>query len=422
IIIGERTLRFVELNEVPVTSAAQPVQPDFQEPVIEDVPDLSQEEPALGASQVERAVESDASPEPAIGSAELHEPDQPPRLRGQALRRAAIVLAGVGAVVVVGLAGWAVYERFLSQESPAQRAQRIKREFLQGIELVKQLRCGDASILFRRVLAEQADHPRVQGYLDHCETQIAHWQHIAAAREMAAARRYIEAIDRLKKVPNDSDYREQAEEDQRVYARSVAYSLLSEAQDASAGSDVDKALELVDRAIELAPDLEEARQLRRQTADATAAPPRPRPRRRTFRVPRTLRTAVSLYEEGKIAAGIDAAEAAGGTAGRAWAERMTTIKKLVTEVRIAHKRKAAAELMRLGPETLALDMKISGGQGKVRDVVSKYYADGLYLKGIERMQSSDDESAYRLLSRAVKVMPDHKLATKGLAELNDKAT
>ena len=262
IIIGERTLRFVELNEAPATSAAQPVPPEASAPAVSDVSGPSGDfEPLLKSSKV--SVE-DGKPVPDPDSGELPVPDGLPTASGDALRRTAVGFAAVAGFVAICAAGWLLYERYFSGETPAEREVRVKREFLQGVELVKQLRCGDASILFRRVLLAAPTHPRAPDYLAHCESQLAHWSHISAARDMAAARRYIEAIDRLREVPKDSDYGPQAVRDREVYARSIAYSLLEEAQDGFEARQFDKAIELVDRALELAPDLTEARQLRRR--------------------------------------------------------------------------------------------------------------------------------------------------------------
>ena len=415
IIVGERTLRFVELNEAPPTKAAHPVQADAAEPQVSDVPEPSgQFEPVLSNSKIDAAV----APEPSLGSIEV--PAAAPAPSG-ALRRLLVVVATLVGLAALSVGGWMLYNRYFVGETPAQRALRVKREFLQGVELVKQLRCGDASILFRRVLTGAPGHPHAARYIDHCEVQIAHWRHIDAAREMASARRYIEAIDRLKEVPPESDYAEQAANDRRVYARSVAFLLLDEAREAFNRKEFDAALELVDRALELAPDLSEATQLRREITDATVTPPQPRRRKRAFSVPSALRRSVDLYEAGKIGAAIDAAEAVGGESAQRWARRMTSLKKMLSEAAVAHRRKAAGELLRVCPEALAVDRQIAGGLGRVNARLKRYYADGLYLKGIDALQSSDDISAFRLLSRAVKVLPEHKLARTRLAELGSKA-
>ncbi len=419
IVVGERTLRFVELNEAPVTSAAQPVRAGTQSPAVSEIPSVDEFEPLLRDAKVEPAAAGHREPEAADG--EVPESDDSPIVPGRALKR--LVSAVLVALAVAGLAlvGWGVYERYLAGETPAERALRVKREFLQGIELVKQLRCGDASVLFRRVLRAEPTHARAPGYLEHCEEQLAHWEHVAAARELAASRRYVEAIDRLKKVPADSDYAGQAARDRQVYARSIAYALLEEAGTVFEASDIDKALELVDRAIELAPDLSDARSLRRQIADAGAQPTRRAPRRPKFIVPEPMRRSIELYREGKISAAIDAAEAIGGDRYLEWRERMAAVKKLFEKAAVVHRRKRADELIRIGPEALALDRQIAGGEGRIRRRLQKYYADGLFLKGIDALQSSDDVSAFELLSRAVKAQPNHKLAQTRLAELRGKA-
>ena len=100
---------------------------------------------------------------------------------------------------------------------------------------------------------------------------------------------------------------------------------------------------------------------------------------------------------------------------------MKTVNAMLDRASVAHRAKAAGELLRIGPEALDLDQKIAGGQGKVRRRLSKYYADGLYLKGIEALQASDDVSAYRLLTRTTKIWPEHQLARSQLRKLSGKA-
>ncbi len=416
IIVGERTLRFVELNQTPLTSAAVPAQAGLQDPVVGEASPASGDYEALQAPS--KVAEPSAAPRRSESPAPV---ERDSGASGRALQTAFRGLAVAAGLAAAAAGIWFVYARYFGAETAAERAVRIKREFYQGIELVKQLRCGDASILFRRVLLAQPQHPRAPGYVEHCEAQLSHWSHIVAAREMAAARRYIEAIDRLKSVPTDSDYASEAAHDRRIYARSIAYALLEEARAAFEAGGVDKALELVDRGLELAPDLDEARRLRREIADASATPAAGRRRTPKFVVPPRLRRAVTLYKSAKIGAAIDAAEALGGPDAKTWTQRMKAVKKLLAEATVAHRHKAAAALMRIGPEALALDRQVSGGQGKVHARLSKYYADGLYLKAIEALQSSDDVSAFRLFNRALKVLPDHRLSTARLAELGRKA-
>ncbi len=420
ITVGERTLRFVELNEAPPTAAAHPVPKDLpQEPSVgEPAVDDEGFAPLTGRSSV--AVDA---AEPAVAVAP--DLDGPPPsdvpAPGAALKRFVRIGGVIVLLVALGLGGWLAYDMYQAGETEAMALARAKREFLQGIELVKAKRCGDANVLFRRVLEVRQGYAPAERYLVHCTKELSQWNELEAARLLAQDGQYAEAIEALEKVDPDSVYSSDAQDRKKKYQRVLAERTVMRGRDALERGDFDEADELADRALEQFPGLRSALLLKQEIEEARAgAKPKPRPKKK-FTIPPILLRAVALYKNAQISAAIDAAEAAGGDEAREYAQRMKELKTLMTRAREAHRNKAAAELLRIVPQALDLDKRVAGGEGKVRQRLKSYYADGLYLKGIEAYQGGDDVKAFQLLTEAVRAKPGHRLAETRLAELNGKA-
>lgn len=425
IVVGERTLRFVELNEAPATAAAHPVPKRLPaEPSVGSVPPLPGEgnfEQLGKKSQVDVGVVP--KDEPVLPTKPSQRAKVDPRPKpGSALQGA---LRGVMVLVVLGLlggAGFFVYQRYYAGETPAQRAVRAKREFLQAVELVKQKRFGDAAFLLDRVLVIRPEHDKAQAYREHCKKELGVYQALSAARKLAAGGRLNEAIAAMGQIPEGSAYKEEAEADAQAYLEKIALGLVEDARQRYLAGDLDTATELLERALERAPQLKEAKELLAQVEAAKKERDKPvaRPKAR-FEIPSQLLRAVALYKNGQIGPAVDACEAAGGPEAKEFAARMERMKTLLDEAGNAHQQKAAGELLRIAPAALDLDAQVAGGEGKVRDRIQKYYADGLYLKGVEAFQGGDDVKAYRLFSEALRANSAHKLARTGLAEISGKA-
>lgn len=423
ITVGERTFRFVELDEAPPTAAAHPVpEPLPAEPGLGAAADSGAYEPVGGgASQIDvRAAPSEPGLEVA-DPAEAEPEARGPR-RGEALRTVAVAFGVLVLLLGLGVGGWLAYQRYFAGESPAEALARSKREFLVGVELVKQERCGDAIILFRRVLEVRPDYARAGQYIAHCEAEIERWRAIERAKDLAAADRFLEAIEALEAVPDDSTYADDADRRVEQYRRRIAAALVADARrEFTEGDDPEAALGLVARALEQVPDYPPALALQRRIEGATDAPPPPPPPRKKRRsIPPQLVRAVALYKNGQISAAIDAAEAAGGEKAAEYIAQMEQVKRRLSDASRAHHAKAAGELLRIVPDALDIDKRIAGGKGKVRAKLERYYANALYLKGIEAYQSRDDLAAYSRLRQALRVDPGHKLAKTRYAELEGR--
>lgn len=422
ITVGERTMRFVELNEAPPTAAAYPVPRDLPgAPLVGDPGDDDGFAPLGGPSRVD--IDAASSVGPAVGLSPPVDaaPPSDAIAPGAALKRTVIIGAAVAAAVIVVAGGWFAYEMYRSRESEAQALDRAKKEFLQGIALVKSKRCGDANILFRRVLEVRPGYAPAERYLAHCTTELAVWNELEAARLLAQDGKYAQAIAGLEKIDPQSSYSTDAQNARQRYQRVLAERTVIRGREQLDAGDFDAADELADQALEQFPGLRSALLLKQQIEEARAgAKPKPKPKPK-FTIPPILLRALALYKNAQLGAAIDAAEAAGGDESDVYVKRMKSVKAMMTSAREAHQSKAAAELLRIVPKALEVDKQIADGEGKVRKRLKSYYADGLYLKGIEAYQGGDDIKAFQLLSEAVRAKPGHRLAETRLAELNGKA-
>lgn len=421
ILIGGRTLRFVELNDAPSTAAAHPIIDRGPEPVVGSAASVAAIDREARASQIDIGVVPDGD-EPKVGSI----PAPPPKAVTPGARTSAPKLI-VGVVLALGmLAGLVylsveVYQR-LTGNTAADRRFRANRDFLQGVELVKLRRFGDAMMLFDGVLAHRPEYVRAKEYRAHSEQEISVWHTLEAARKLLAEQRWDETLDRLEGVSEDTAWRPEVEQVRATAHRALGEARVEEAKSLLAAGEKDLALELLQEALQESPGLASALALQQKIADADRPPDkpteRPKPKPTT---PPELERAVALYAADRIPAAIDAAEAAGGPSGVQYIERMRQMQALLAEIGGAHRQKAAADVVRLAPEALKLDDSIAHGEGEIRKRLREYYADGLYLKALEAQQDDDFARSFQLLSQALKVRPGHQLSENRLAELAQKA-
>jgi tetratricopeptide (TPR) repeat protein len=420
--IGERTLRFVELTDAPPTAAAHPISPGIREPLVGDPAGIDDEasfRPLGNKSQID--VDALAGKEePIPGTKQVPRNVASAPAQGAALKKTLIAFVAVAVVVAIAIGSWLVWEKSREEETEAQRFARSKKEFLQGIELAKAKRCGDAILLFNRVLMVRADYTRARDYLAYCEKELSIWKQLEEARKLGDVGRYTMALEQLESVPAETRYTDDIVRMKERYQTAIARQLVKEAQKLFEQKEYERALDLVARALERAPNLLEARELLDQI-EAAAKKPDARRKKPKNAIPPVLMRAIALYKNAQIGPAIDAAEAAGGPESVPYIERMKRVKTLLDETREAHRQKAAGEILRLAPAALDVDKDIAGGEGKVREKLGNLYADGLYLKGVAAMASQDWVEAFRLLKEATKQKPGHKLAESRLLDLNRKA-
>ena len=425
ITVGERTLRFVELTEAPPTAAAHPVRSGLvAEPVVGPI------DPGSANFEAFELIGSPARLDSGLVPPEPQLPknlDSDPRSilpHGLALKKVSSALGTAVFLAAFVIAGVWVYRRYFAGETPAEQQARARREFMLGVELVKMERCGDARIFFRRVLAVRPDYARAKEYLTHCDGEIAQWKILEAARESVRGGRYDEALTLLDRVNPDSTYADDAHRLGQEFAEMWARGLVEDARVKWSSGDTAVARELIADALERAPGLTEAHRLKTQMdgAEALSLPPPPPPTKaKRPAIPPRLMRALGFYEQGQIGAAIDAAEAAGGPEAVEMIERFKQVRKLLRETSTAHRAKAARDLLRLAPAALEVDKALLRGGGSIRKELERYYADGLYLKGVEAFHKKDEVEAYKILSEAIRVDPGHRLARDRLTDLEKRA-
>lgn len=330
IIVGERTLRFVELNEAPETSAGLPAVDAAPTPEVFAGAGMSQ----IDAEAVVRPVSLAEAPP-----------------RGRALRRMLLIVGGVVglvAVVVGGGVGWWQWE---ASKVAAARAAEARTRFLQVVELVKLERFGDARRLLDRLEILDPEHPRAADYRRHVDAELVQWGVLERAAA-ASTRSLEEAIEILATVQPDSAYADEAVRRSRVYERRMARRDLARARAELEAGRFDAALALVAKALDRDPGSREARLLMEEIEGRRAgAAPAPA-RKKAFTIPPVLVRAVMLYRDEKLAAAVDAAEAAGTDFAREAAGRMKTMQRYLADGELAHRKKAGAELLALVPKAI----------------------------------------------------------------------
>lgn len=407
LIVGERTLRFVELNEAPPT--------DDKVQVHADAEGEAAFEAGAGLSQIDLPAEDGASK--STGS-EVRDPSVP---RGRALRR--MFTLGAAALLAIAVAGGSAYawRRHLQMNFEAERAQATRTRFLQALALVRSERFGDAARVLDALAALDPEHPRLGDYRAHVRGELEQWDRLQGAASKAEAGAFPEALALLAQVGPESAYAKEAARRVSLYERRWTERQLRSARAALAEGALDRALARVAEALERAPGSTQARLLIDEIEGVRAGRRPTPPSKPKFSVPPILHRAVALYREGRLDAAIDAAEAAGTPDARVTSERLRTLDRALAEASRAHRKKAAAALLEIASRALEIDAQVGGGEGVIHDRLITYFADGLYLRGIEALAAGEVSRARRFFSSALGKKPSHRLAQDRLAELEERA-
>lgn len=421
ILIGARTFRFVELTEAPETRAAHPIRAPAPEPVVGHVSEIVPTTKDVGPGRASKVDIAALPPEPAVGDGPPATPVSfGPRPRGVGLRLAGMFL--VVAVAVGGVAWLLVHRhRKLAEEAEVARVESGRRSFLQGVELVKTRRFGDAIIMFDAALGVRPGYHRALEYKTHSEKEVTAWRALEEAKRLARERRPFDAIELLDSIDSESAWASDALRLKNKWILEIAEAKIADAVVLLAQGDRDGAMDLLREALKLVPGLMSALALEARIVSETKEADAKKGKKKEDPIPPLMMRAVALYREDKVTEAIDAAEAAGGPDAAIYQDRMRDVQENLAEIEAAHRQKAAAEILRLAPKTLDLDRKIARGDGRVRRRLKDLYADALYLKGLESYNEQDFEKAFRLLSDALDQAPGHQLSESRLAELSRRA-
>ncbi len=430
IIIGARTLRFVELTEAPPTGAAHPVvEPEVGEPVLlSEAKIAAMEAKKLGQSQIDVGVLEQEDGEPSKD--EDAEPPEPGAGSAGGSRR--LGLLAVGALAVVGGLGFLGYEVYRRVDAEREREieVRVRTEFLQAVEMVRVRRFGDALVLLDAALLARPEHARAKDYRDHAEREVEVWNVLEAARRLVAERRWDEAMSKLEPLARGNEggstelvetaWAPEIAELINKCKKAIAEAQVEEARTAFEADERELAMDLLMRAMGDYPGLESAQALR-DRIEAAKKPVVKVVEAQKPRTPPELERAVALYKADRVPAAIDAAEAAGGPSAVKYIERMRDMMRLMENLGAAHRQKAAADVVRLAPKALEIDGTIGLGEGEIRARIKEYYADALYLKGLEAYQDGDFGKSFQLLNQALRTAPGHRLSENRISDLQGKA-
>ncbi len=418
LIVGARTLRFVELTEAPATAAAHPIAERAGDGEVE-ASDL-EPEPGAGASQVDvNVVPAKDGPSDAKDPADVERPKKAPSPTARVLMALSIAIVTVGGLSYLG---YELYLR-LTHQTEADIRLRAQTAFLQGVELSKQRRFGDALVFFDQTLADRPEYVRAKEYRAHADKEIGTWKVLEDAAKMVSERRFDEALARLEPVLADEEttWAPEIAKLAKQCQKAIAEAKIAEARAMLDSGERDVAADLIEDALSDYPGLPSALELEARLKAAPKEEERvvkaaPKPK-----TPPEMERAVALYSQDKIPAAIDAAEAAGGPVAIKYIERMKQVQAMLDDLTQAHRQKAAQEIIRAAPKALDVDLSIALGQGEIRERIKEYYADALYLKGLEAYQDGEFAKSFQLLNQAIRVQPGHKLSETRLSDLTGKA-
>jgi len=423
IIVGARTLRFVELDETPLTSAAHPEFANVETADAEEnqealEPKLEESEDAV-QSQVNVDVIPDFDGPNVADSVSAAAIVGIPQKKNIGIKVVGLVLAGIAAATLTGYLAVQVYQS-ITKTSPEDRLLRAKTLFLQGVGLLKQQRCGDALILFDEVLSIRPEYSRAKEYHSYCTQELERFQRLEEAKKLFDRGRGSEAIATLSQIPKHSQYYAAASSLSAKWTLQSVSRLIIRARQAFQNRNFGEALELVNEILEKDTRNEEALALleslqesSRQRSVATTVSAK--------RIPQALEKAVSLYRSGDIQLAIDASELSRSEKAAEYLESLKKIQILADRLRKAHRQKAGADILKLAPRALELDRELGYGEGALRQEFKRMYADGLYLKGLQAYLGDDFPSSYVFFRKALKHQRRHKLSLDYVSVLAQKA-
>jgi tetratricopeptide (TPR) repeat protein len=421
IIVGERTLRFMELAEAPPTRASFPAVGVDGDPALGA---YSQVVEAEGLSRQPQVSEHRSAIKSVAVGAAVPEGEASGALDQwrSSLQRVRRALVAVTVAAAIGLVGYMAYQKFVVEARAAERLAEANQMFLTSIELIRLERFGDAIVVLERVLALRPGYDRALEYKAYAEREVEAFERLRAIERLVQAERLVEALDNAEAFPSTSAYKARADVLRTRILRSIALALVAEAQEATNAGRFVEAQDLLSRAEKRTPKLAEVARVRRQIDEEEARiraieEQKPKP----FRVPPSLRDAVKLYEQGEIPEALDTLDAVGGPEAMTWRSRMVQMASSLERVRNAHRKKGSGTLIELIPGALDEDKKVAGGKGVLRQELEEAYADALYLKGIDAFLLDDYGQAYRRFQLALEIRGDHQLARQGMASLEAKA-
>ena len=423
IIVGARTLRFVELDEAPLTSAAHPEFANIDESDADDHQEALAEDPDASENAMQSQLNVDVIPDldgpnvsDSVSAAAIV---AAPKKKNTGIKVISLVLGGIAVMTLIGYLSVQAYQS-ITKTSPEDRRLRANTLFFQGIELLKQQRCGDALILFDEVLSIRPEYSRAKEYHAYCTEELEHFQRLQEARKLFDAGKGSEAIATLSQIPKDSQYHSLAASLSSKWGSQSIAETLKKARAALQNRNYGDALELVNDVLQRDRNNSEALALLTSIENSSTQRPAAVPISSKL-IPSALQNVVKLYRAGDIQLAVDAAELSRSEEAAKYVDMLRQLQAIAGRLRTAHRQKAGADILRIAPRALSLDKKLGYGQGVLRQEFKRMYADGLYLKGLEAYVSDDFATSYSYFRKALSQQSSHKLSSNYVGVLAQKA-
>ena len=424
IIIGERTLRFVELNDAPSTSAAQPnldsssddlVDPPEKDGEDEELSDSNADQSQLNVAVIPRL--DGPSIADSVSESVISVIRAPPKRTG--LKVIGITTSILLLVIALVFTSVRIYQNYQGT-TPEARERLARTYFLQAVALTGERRCGDALILLDEVLSIKPEYSRAKEYRAYCSREIESYRDLERAKQLQAKGLKGDALAVLAKIPRDSQYAASVASFSSTWSKNAHEDQWRGIEAAMRAKNYSEARDLIEQFLQDSPRHPKALRLKAKLIQLTETP-RPSPEIEKPLIPSAIARAVDLYREGKVSQAIDAVDLARSEKAANYLERLKRLQKGLPELQKAHRQKAAGDVIALAPELLKTDRRLGFGKGVIRRKIQRFYADGLYLKGLEAFNDDDLPKSYKLFRKSIKARPDHKLSTSYLETLSRKA-
>jgi tetratricopeptide (TPR) repeat protein len=325
--------------------------------------------------------------------------------------------------------------------SPQEQARRMEMKNRQAFSaqmdkakrLVLDKRWKDAKEVVLKARTYDPDNLLVEDYLETIKRELAASMALEQARVFIEEKSWETAVAALNRIPDDSEYKKEAERLKKEIDNQIVDDLLKQGMDLMREEKYSQAMVKFDEVHKRDPEnaevavyksqceeqLEQAERDKRLAAARRARRRRNRRRRqrRQRQRPKTGLTgqALALYRNGELGRAIAKADAS-GTASQA-----TLLRKFKsayeTGMRLAKMTGRADKAIVALRKAKQLDNKIGGGQGHYHDKLRKIMSKVYFVKGVDAYTRQRYPMAYQAFNKALKYKPDNDLAKGRLREL-----
>ncbi len=365
------------------------------------------------------------------------------RLIADPQRRRLMLVGGstLGGVVLLLLLLNLVLPSTPDGPTPAEQARQLemknRQAFSSQMEKAKSLvldkRWKDAKEAVLKARTYDPDNRLIEDYLETIKRELAASMALEQARVFTEEKSWETAVAALNRIPDDSEYKKEAERLKKEIDNRIVEDLLKQGMDLMREEKYSQAMVKFDEVHKRDPEnaevavyrskceeqLEQTEREKRLAAARRARRRRNRRRhqRRHRQRPKTGLTGqvLALYRNGEVGRAIAKADAS-GTASQA-----TLLRKFKsayeTGMRLAKMTGRADKAIVALRKAKQLDNKIAGGRGHYHDKLRKIMSKVYFVKGVDAYTRQRYPMAYQAFNKALKYKPDNDLAKGRLREL-----